>query len=342
MDIRAAFRDQAKSCAALGSPFTARLLNLSADRLSSGGAVADRILGWEGNVSSSGQSVPLRLAGALHGVKRAGDERLAGVYPPHQVSEDALWGAVEATLRLQEPALMQWLDSPPQTNEVRRSVALIPAMHMVVARFGLPVNLYELGCSAGLNLRLDHFHLAAGDTRYGPQSGVELAPDWSGPAPTPVEVKVASRQGVDLRPIDPATSAERLYAYLWADQPKRLTLTQAAIDIAAKHPAQISAGDASAWLAEKLRLQDGTIQVVFHTVAWQYFPEATQAAAAATFADVGAQATPDAPLARISMEADGGRGAELTLQVWPGGENMTLGRVDFHGRWIDWNTACLE
>jgi hypothetical protein len=37
------------------------------------------------------------------------------------------------------------------------------------------------------------------------------------------------------------------------------------------------------------------------------------------------------------MERDGGApGAANLLTLWPGGETQTLGRVDFHGGWVDW------
>ncbi len=68
----------------------ARLMALAAERPAPGTAVAERVLGWEGDVSSRGQSVPLRLAGALHAVKRAGHAGLGAVYPPAEVSGAAL------------------------------------------------------------------------------------------------------------------------------------------------------------------------------------------------------------------------------------------------------------
>ena len=53
-----------------------------------------------------------------------------------------------------------------------------------------------------------------------------------------------------------------------------------------------------------------------------------------------ARATPEAPLAWLSMESDGDRsgalGAALVLRLWPGDLHLALGRADFHGRWIDW------
>ena len=78
--------------------------------------------------------------------------------------------------------------------------------------------------------------------------------------------------------------------------------------------------------------------MVYHTIAWQYFPPETQARCRAALAAAGAQATSDAPLAHVGMEADGTKGsAALTVTLWPGDETRQLGRVDFHGRWIAWH-----
>ncbi len=52
--------------------------------------------------------------------------------------------------------------------------------------------------------------------------------------------------------------------------------------------------------------------------------------------NAGATATDDTPLAWFSMETDGGRGAALTLRLWPGDLTIPMGRFDFHGRWINW------
>ena len=123
-----AFRGQARACAALGSPFMERLMDLFAARLGADGAVADGLLAWEGDVTSGGHSVPLRIAGALHGLVLDGAAPdLAAVYPPHAVNDDALWQAVAAARITHEDRVMTWLDQAPQTNEVRRAAALIIA-----------------------------------------------------------------------------------------------------------------------------------------------------------------------------------------------------------------------
>ena len=333
MTVRDAFTAQGTVCEALGSPFMGRLMPLIGARLAPDGPVADRILTWSGDTSASGDSVPLRLAGALHALKIEG-LALAGVYPPHSVDDDTLWTAVKAALVTYEPRIMSWLDSPPQTNEIRRSVPLIAALSALSDRYNQPVELLELGCSAGLNLRADHFWIVADGKAFGPKdASVTISPEWRCTIPTAVPLPIVGRRGVDLSPIDPATEEGRLrlLAYLWPDQPERITMTDAAIDVARRVPAEISAGDAGAWLEHALAepASDRT-RVVLHTVAWQYFPGTTKSHA------LRAMEQAQSPLVRFAMEADGGRGARLTLTHYPAGETQDLGRVDFHGRWIDW------
>jgi hypothetical protein len=318
-----------------------RLMALCGERLEPGTPVADRILAWEGDISPRGASVPLRLAGGLHALKRQGRAGLDAVYPPNTADDDALWACVEAALVSEETFFQDWLDSPPQTNEVRRSAAIIPALHMLAAHFDLPLHLSEIGCSGGLNLRADRFALTAGGQRYGPQDArVHLTPDWKGPTPPAAAVTVAGRSGVDLRPVDPGHQAERLLAYLWADQPDRMALTEAAIAEAMAHPAEISAMDALDWLPSALVPKPGVLHVLFHTIAWQYLPESAQKKGDAMIEAAGARATRDAPLARLSMENDG-PAAAVRLQVWPGGSMALLGRACYHGRWVEWTRPSL-
>jgi len=43
------------------------------------------------------------------------------------------------------------------------------------------------------------------------------------------------------------------------------------------------------------------------------------------------------PLVQIGMEADGGKGAAITLTTWPDGKTRLLGRASFHCIWVNWN-----
>ncbi len=342
MSLIEAFRQQAGSCAALDSPFMSRLLTLLADHWPEQTALARKFAAFDGDIGPAGHSLPLRLAGGLHAlVLSRRDAELSAVYPPNDPTDNALRDAVLAALTTHETFLMEWTDSPPQTNEVRRSAALIAGAHVAAAHFDLPMILSELGASGGLNLMWDHYALEIDGNRFGPQMPViTLAPEWTGPLPPPFQPRIADRAGVDLNPLDPQRGDHllRLTAYLWPDQPARLALTRAAASVMT---APIDKGDAIDWLSARLaRAPQGHLHLVQHSVAWQYFPAAARAHGTALIEAAGAQATRDRPLGWLSMESDGDtgglKGAALTLRLWPGDLRVSLGRADFHGRWIDW------
>lgn len=330
--VRQAFRDQARACAALGSPLMERLMAGLADRLTPDDPVSDRVLSWPGDPSSRADSVPLRLAGGLHALVLAGqDPVLATAYAS---GADPTAAALDAISR--HPAfLLDWLTSPPQTNEVRRSAPLIAAAHWLTARFGRPLVLAELGASAGLNLLWDHYALSVnGHTLGRAEPPLTLCPDWTGYLPPVATPHILDRRGVDLNPLDPATDRLRLLAYLWPDQPERLARTRAALGVAERLQPRVDRADAADWLETRLQTRhDGALHLIFHTVAWQYFPPATQARALAAMARAGQ----GRPLAHLSLESDGQPpGAAITLTLWPDGKTIPLGRADFHGRWVDW------
>ena len=314
-----------------------QLMRLCAVQSWPAGPVTDRIFAWTGDISPRGQSVPLRLAGALHALHLTGDEMLATVYPPHVANDEKLWQAVSEVLVSRADHIQSWLNSPPQTNEVRRSTTLIAVGHLLADLFDLPMRTSELGASGGLNLHWDSYALrVAGSTIGSSTPTMTLTPDWTGAMPPAKSPHVAERAGVDLNPLDPSNpeDALRLQAYLWPDQPERLSLTRAAIS-AAKTPVQKA--DAIDWLETRLPHCDGQLHLIYSTVAWQYFPQESQDRGTQMIADAGALATAQCPLAWFGMENDGGtRGAALTLRLWPGDLAYDLGRADFHGRWVDW------
>ncbi|MEH6527696.1 MAG: DUF2332 family protein [Sneathiella sp.] len=343
-DIRAAFLQQVKACETLGSPFTARLCRLAGERLAPGNTVMDHILEWPGDPTALADSVPLRLAGALHGLLISKKEPvLLAVYPPNDLSvdDDTLWAAIISVLVSEETFILERLKSPPQTNEVRRSGATLPLFLEISRLTGKPLSLTEIGASAGLNLFLDDYHITLGDQAWGDEgSAVALNPTWHGvPAPR-TELDIIARTGCDLKPIDPGSpeDRDRKLSYIWADQEDRLVRTRAAFEIAAARDIRVAEADALDWLKqETARSHEGAVHVIYSTIAWQYLPEEARAAGEEIIHAAGAQATDDAPLAWALMENDGvGPGAELSLTVWPGGERQQVGRADFHGRWVDW------
>jgi hypothetical protein len=220
----------------------------------------------------------------------------------------------------------------------------MPGLMMIAARTGLPLRLFELGCSAGLNLNLDRFGYDFGGLRAGdPGSPVQLKPVWKGALPPAVNVVVGERRGVDLNPLDvgDTTVCERLMAYVWPDQPERVARAGAAIALAQALPPPIDCGDAAGWLEANFAPQPGAASVVFHSIAFQYFPPATKARIAAHLATTGAAATAQAPVAWLQYEMDDASLAELPtlrLTLWCGGaaEEHLLARAHPHGSFVQW------
>lgn len=340
--IRDAFLRQAAACEALGSPFTARLSHLFADGLRPGNPVADRILQCSGDPSPIADSVPLRIAGALHALVLEGrDEALKAAYPPNHADDNTLWSVVAGAMSIHANFILNRLTSAPQTNEVRRSGALLPGFLLIGEMFDKPLLLSEVGASAGLNLQWDRYRYDLGGYAFGPTgSPVVISPEWRGqPAPSG-SVAVAARAGCDLKPVHASNPAHRLrmLSYIWADQTDRLHRTAAALDIAAREGLTVKQADAIGWLTHRLaHPHPGAVHVVYHTIAWQYLPPPLRERGETLLAEAGSRATLDAPLARLALEVDDKPdGASLTLQIWPSGEKKEIGRGDFHGRWVDW------
>lgn len=339
MSLVRAFRSQARSCRELGSPFMGQMLETLADIWTADSELG-RVCGdWTGDPGPSGASLPLRIAGGLHWLVRDGrDAELAGVYPPHAPTGRQLALALSAALARHQDFMLDWIKSPPQTNEVRRSAVLIAAAHWLAWRHPLPLVLSELGASAGLNLMWDRYALDVGPVTLGPRDArLRLSPDWTGVPPEPAAITVAERRGVDLNPLQlrDAGAQQRLFAYLWPDQPDRQALTATAV---ALQDGPVDKGDAIDWLTDRLaRAHDGCLHLIYHTVAWQYFPPDRQRAGTRLIEDAGRRATVDRPLGWLRYEADAASpGAGITLRLWPGGQTHDLGRADFHGRWVHW------
>lgn len=340
MTLAQAFEEQAGHCIGLGSPFMGQLMRVLARDWPHDCAIGRKFAGFQGDVGPMGASLPLRIAGGLHALvlKRKAPE-LVAVYPPHSATDADLSAAVLAAIETHQAFLLDWTENAPQTNEVRRSAALIAGARVAVQHFDLPVHLSELGASGGLNLMWDHFALEIDGHHFGPNmSTILLSPDWTGGLPPVVQPRIEKRRGVDLNPLDPTRPDHllRLMAYLWADQPERLNLTRSAASVM---NTKVQKGDAIDWLAKHLpETPQGCLHLIQHTVAWQYFPKDAQARGKALIEAAGKRATAHRPLAWLSMENDGAgnKGAALTLRLWPGDITLNLGRADFHGRWIDW------
>src|SRR5262245_27896057 len=142
---------QAAICDALGSPFSAKVCLALAELLDRSTATGRRALDWPGNATAD--ALALRLLGGLHSLVLSGaDDGLAAVYPPQQIDGTRLRDAIAGAMRRHDERLCGALDSAPQTNEVARSAMLLPGFLAIARETSLPLEIVEIGTSAGLNL----------------------------------------------------------------------------------------------------------------------------------------------------------------------------------------------
>ncbi len=344
--VLAHFREQAAFCETFGSPFTAQLLLRCADDFQAGGPVWELTRDWPTNPRADALS--LRIAGALHAAalsKR--DAKLAARYPPHTSDwrMDEIWPAANTFLAHDQAWVADFIRSAPQTNEVRRSIALLAGFLAFAKNWQGPIDMLEIGASAGLNLNWDRFSYQTQSWSWGAVSAVRIDTDWQGPPPE-IEARPNVRHcaACDLNPLDISDPDQllRLRSYIWPDQPERLARFDGAVALARSSRVQVERADAAEWIARKLdaRASDAAT-LVYHSVFLQYPPRDAREAIVAAIERAGMRATRDAPLAWVRLEpealTDGVRDSVrmvVDLTTWPGGERRVLAYADGHVRGV--------
>ncbi|HEX5512246.1 MAG TPA: DUF2332 domain-containing protein [Actinomycetales bacterium] len=351
-DLVAQVQQQARACVRLGSPFYGRLLERVADDLLAGGPTTGVVRGYEDLPAEA--AVPLRLVGAVHRLALTGAAPdVAAHYPScgGDGDPDAAWPAVRDVLARDVDAVSSFMASPPQTNEVGRAAALFGGLLAVLGRLAqsnrspMPVRLFEIGASGGLNLLADHFTYRSmdGDTQGPRSSPVLLDPAWlTRPPGAPASVEVLERVGADLAPVDVTTEdgAARLLSYVWPDQLDRIERLQGAIEVARRHPVELRRASAFE-LVGHLRPVDDAVTVLWHSVMWQYLDDVEKRSVLDQLAWLGEFTDERKPLVHLAFEPNpGGRGPFLvTATTWPGGHTTTLGHAPPHGVPVTWADA---
>lgn len=341
---------QAAACERLGSPMYAELLTGLAGDLARGGPTAAVLRGHEDDSGPS--ALALRLAGSLHRLVLAGEApELAPLYP----TVGGSWApdgpaAVVEFLSARADDVRPLLDRAPQTNEVGRAAALVGGLLHVSERWRLPVRLFEIGASGGLNLQADRFRITHEDgTGWGePGSPVTLTGGWAGGVP-PVSagLEVVERGGSDLHPVDVTGDDGRLTltSYVWPDMEARHARLAGAIDLARDRPVPVTAADAASYV-EGLVLVPGTVTVLWHSVMWQYVPADQQARVTARLAELGGQAHRGAPLVHLLVEPtrrtpDAPHEFWVCAESWPGSRGGSAGEREFLGTMAPHGTPTL-
>jgi hypothetical protein len=340
------FLEQAKWCRAFGSPFTAALMEaLAADVAAFGPTAA--ILAQIPDLRRA-DAMPLRIAGALHALVLSGrDPELAAEYPPQRRDWDMarLFERAQAAMERDPDWFRSFLAHPPQTNEMRRAIALLPAFAAAAADGG-PLHMLEIGASGGLNVSWDQFAYRTREWAYG-RIGEDrpiVDTEWRGSAPTlRLRLDVESRAGCDQNPLDVRDPDQvlRLKSYVWPDQRDRIDRFDRAVALAIANDVRVERADAAAWLKGRLvgRLPEG-VTILYHSIAWQYFSAETKTGLFETIERTARIAESRRRFAWVRFEHDrilgyAEDGYSVDLAIWPGGERRRIARTDPHARWVD-------
>lgn len=336
------FRFQAGWCSRLGSPLYEYLLNCCAEDYEQSGVLHDLLKNHEHD--PRGSVLALRLMGAMHRLVLQGRApELAKFYPSvgGTATRDGVWEAFRNTVRDQMEGLGPLICSPVQTNEVSRCGALLGGFLLITRLTGLPLRLLEIGASAGLNLRWDHFYYTWRGSSWGePTSPVCLQDVFAPDAVPPLgPVRVVERSGCDPRPIDPTSDEGRLtlLSFIWPEQHERRQLLEAALKMVRLVPCQVECARAADWLRARLAQPvSGAATVLFHSIVWQYLSHEERAEVTEIVEQAGSRATAAAPLAWLRMEP-GKESAEIRLKIFPGFADRLIAVAGFHmgqTRWL--------
>ena len=226
-----------------------------------------------------------------------------------------------------------------QTNEVARCIALVPALALAADRSDHPLAIVELGASAGLLLAFDRYRYIYGGKTWGPAgSAVQLSPELRGASPPlPEALRVESRLGIDLHPVD--ITAERevrwLDAMVWPGHEQRRRHLRAAISLVAPDPPRVVAGDALELLPGILdSVPPGVNPVVLHSFALFQWDSDQRARLDGILRNAGR------PVHRIWLEWFGYRHSLPLIRLFDYRAGTvtieTLGRFHHHGAWLEW------
>lgn len=317
------------------------------------------------------QQRPNLLLAAIHErVLDGAGGALAGYFPSvggDRMPDAALPAALDDFLDRERVNIQAHVASrSTQTNEIGRCAVLWPLLAQVADVTGArPLALLDFGCSAGLNLGVDHYRYRHGDVAWGAPAGaatpeIDCHPVHGRSPPALAAPRIASRLGVDPAPVDVHDEAALrwLRACLWPhDRARMQRFDQAAAIVRGAGWAAHAAADACAAIEPWLDTLDSSVQpVAFNSWVLAYFePEARAAHVAAMRALVQrrgiAWLSAEGPglllgPAPAVLPSDGMVSADelanatlwwLTLPGAAGAAQTTLrARSHPHGRWAHW------
>ncbi len=228
-----------------------------------------------------------------------------------------------------------------QTNDVGRSGSLLGGFGLIAHVTGLPLRLLEIGTSAGLNLRWDHYRYEWPSGGWGEVTSlVRLEKVFVDMAPSiPPHIDVCERAGCDPSPVDIASESGRLtlLSYIWPDHTDRVQRLEAAINVARSVPCSIDKAHGEEWLEERLdKPAVGTATVICHSVVWPYISDHGRERIVRTIEAAGIRASQKVPVAWLRMEPNNDNDFEIRLRIYPGFEERVIAMSRPHTPSVRW------
>ena len=251
--------------------------------------------------------------GALHYLALSGESpELAARFPSCGGDGDAgaIWELAQELLVSREERIGELFDETPQTNEVLRGTVLSAGLCAFARTSGLPLRLFEIGASAGLNTRL-------------------RSDDYV----------IAERAACDLHPLDINDEKDRLrlLSFVWADDAERIARLHEAIDAARNVPLVVERADMFEWLSQRVEPKAGFATAVMQSVVADHLSKDERARLAHIIEAIGERATTQSPFAWLRMEFDRPtRRYQTRLRIWPDGDDQLIASSTGHAREIEW------
>ena len=229
-----------------------------------------------------------------------------------------------------------------QTNEMLRSIGLMPAFAHVSQQSEKPLALIEIGASAGLNLLFDRYLYDYGDGVVAgpPDSKLTLVTDLRSGSLPPIDPppEVVWRKGIDLHPVavtDP-DAVRWLRALLWPEQLDRIRRFEAAIEIARSSPPTLVAGNAIDSLSGVAdSVPPDAALIVFHSLVLNQFSSEGRD----EFEEVISGLSMTRRVHRIGIDMlarDEAPPIRHTVYSAGRASEEVLGSVHHHGDWLEW------
>ncbi len=302
--------NQIRAFAIMRSPLYAHVVGAMLENYRARGVVYDFFTAIPTRATASTPGV--RLMGALHYLALTGEAPALAAHLPSCGGDgdaDAIWELAQELLVSREEQIGELYAETPQTNEVLRADVLSPGLAAFARTTGLPLRLFEIGASAGLNTRMQGDYV------------------------------VDERAGCDMNPLDIANERDcvRLLSMVWADDLERVERLREAIAAARAYPLTVEQADMFEWLPRRVVPKAGFATVVMQSVVADHLTKDERARLVETIERIGAKATAASPFAWLFMELDAStRRYHTRLRNWPGSHERLIATSTGHGRDIQW------